>query len=227
LGKAVKKKPRSRRWLKLFIVCLLIGVVAGILVHRPLLRMTGNFLVVSETPAPADAIVVLAGGDPARSLEAVRLYKAGLAPFVVVTTEPPPRVFDQLKSDGIVLNQTYENYMKVIAGYGVPPDHIVRIETYVFDTLDELRTVKTFANGRGWKRLLIVTSNFHTRRSRMTARYVLEPDIHASVIAATQDSWDPSAWFESQAGIRTFAIEAEKLVTYTMYLWPRLVWRGR
>jgi len=42
-----------------------------------------------------------------------------------------------------------------------------------------------------------------------------------------QDSFDPSTWWETQAQTRTFAIETEKLVTYTLYLWPRLVWQRR
>ena len=140
-----------------------------------------------------------------------------------MTTESPPRVFEQLKKDGIVLNQTFENYVKVIEGYGVPKDRILRIETPVADTLDEIQRIRELAQQREWKRLLIVTSNFHTWRSRMAARYVLEPSIHVAVVPSTQDSFDPSMWWQTQAGARTFAIEAEKLVTYRLFLW----WRGK
>ena len=50
-------------------------IVAGVLLvlialvyfgSAPLLRRAGNFLIVDEKPRQADAIVVLAGGDPAR-----------------------------------------------------------------------------------------------------------------------------------------------------------------
>jgi len=226
LGRILKRLITKRR-VKFCLGAVLILLVAGFFAYRPLLRAAGNFLVVSEAPEPADAIVVLAGGDPARPLEAVNLYKKGVAPWVVVTTESPPRVFEQLKKDGIVLNQTFENYVKVIAGYGVPEDHVVRIEAYVSDTLEEMERVGEFARKRGWKRLLIVTSNFHTRRARMAARFVLEPEIHVAVIPCDLDSFDPSTWWETQAGVRTFAIEVEKLVTYTLYIWPRMIWRGR
>ena len=222
MGRNLKKVITFRR-LKIFLVVILILLAVGFFAYKPLLRAAGNFLVVSDPVTPADAIVVLAGGDPARPLEAVRIYKAGIAPWVVVTTESLPRVFEQLKKDGIVLNQTFENYVKVIAGYGVPQDHILRIETPVADTLDEMQRVRKLAQQRGWKRLVIVTSNFHTRRSRMAARYVLEPEFYVAVVPSIQDSFDPSAWWQTQAGARTFTIEAEKLVAYRMFLW----WRGK
>ena len=220
------KKIINFRRRKILLFAVAIVFIAGLAAYRPLLRSAGNFLVVADPVEPADAIVVLAGGDPARPLEAVHLYKAGIAPWVLVTTERPPRVFEQLKKDGIVLNQTYENYVKVIAGYGVPEHRVLRIETYVSDTLDEMQRIGEFARKRGWKRLLIVTSNFHTRRSRMAAQYVLEPEIHAAVVPCGQDSFDPSHWWETQANARTFAIEAEKLVTYTLYISWRQI-RGK
>ena len=219
------KRLITKRRLKIFFGVVLILVLAGWLTYRPLLRAAGNFLIVAEKPEPVDAIVVLGGGDPARPLEAVHLFKAGFAPWVVVTREKPSRVFEELKKDGIVLNQTYQNYMKVIEGYGVPADHVLRVETPVEDTLDEIQRIGEFARSRSWKRLMIVTSGFHTRRARMTANYILEPEIHAIVVPCEKDSFDPSRWFESQGSTRTFVIEVDKLVSYALYLWPRTIWR--
>jgi uncharacterized SAM-binding protein YcdF (DUF218 family) len=218
------KTSRLKRWLKILAVTALVLIVVGYVTYRPVFRAAGNFLVVVDQPVKSDAIVVLAGGDPARPFEAVQLYKAGFAPWVVVTTERPPRVYEELKKDGIFLNQNYENYLKVIEGYGVPADHFIRVESYVNDTLDEMQAIKKFAQSRGWKSLLIVTSNFHTRRAKMVSRYVMEPDIRVTMVAASKDSFDPSTWFESQASTRTFVIEVEKLVTYKAYLWPRMMW---
>jgi hypothetical protein len=89
------KKLITLRRLKIFLGVVLILLVAGFLAYRPLLRTAGNFLVVADAREPADAILL--------PLEAVQLYKAGLAPWVVVSTERPSRVFEQLKQDGIVL----------------------------------------------------------------------------------------------------------------------------
>jgi uncharacterized SAM-binding protein YcdF (DUF218 family) len=223
LGKTVKRGKRSL----FFINVLLLLIAITFFGYRPLLSAIGNFLVVSQPPLPSDAIVVLAGGDPGRALEAADLYQAHMAPYVVVTTETPPKMFEDAKRHGVELFQTYENYVRTLRGYGVPEQNILRIEPYVGDTLDELTRVRDLAREKQWKRLIIVTSNFHTRRSWLVCRYVLQPEIAATVIASKYDSFNPSAWWTTQGQVRTFSIEAEKLLTYTAYIWPRLIWKDR
>ena len=124
------KKKLNRKSLY-FINSLLILIPLAYFTYRPVLRLIGRIEVVDETPARADAIVVLAGGEPGRALEAVDLYKQGLAPYVVVTTEPPPAIYEQARKDGITLFLNYENYVRILEGYGVPKDHIIRIEDYI------------------------------------------------------------------------------------------------
>src|SRR5262245_61139651 len=189
--------------------------------------MVGRFLVVSEEPKSSDAIVVLAGGEPSRAFKAVELYKAGLAPFVLLTSEPTPSIFERVKRDGIQLVPTYENYMRILEGYGVPRDRILRIEEPAVDTAAEMQRIADFTRKKEWHRLIVVTSNFHTRRSRLVGRYVLFPEIEFVVVAAPDDSFKPETWWKSQGQTRTFAIEVEKLLTYTLYYWPKSLWKTR
>ena len=131
-----------------------------------------------------------------------------------------------MKKDGVELFLPYENDIRVFKGYGVPEDHILRVTDYAGDTLEELTRVRAFADRQGWKKLIVVTSNFHTRRARLVARYVLEPEVQTQIVAASEyDSFDPDSWWTSQSGIRTLAIEYEKLLTYSIYIWPRLALR--
>jgi uncharacterized SAM-binding protein YcdF (DUF218 family) len=195
--------------------------------YQPFLRAVGGFLIVSEEPRGSDAIVVLAGGEPSRAFKAVELYKAGLAPFVLLTSEPTPSIFEKARRDGIQLVPTYENYMRILEGYGVPRERIHRIEEPIFDTAAELQRIADFTKQKGWHRLIVVTSNFHTRRSRLVGRYVFAPDIDFAVVAAPDDSFKPETWWKSQGQTRTFAIEVEKLLTYTLYYWPKSLWKKR
>jgi uncharacterized SAM-binding protein YcdF (DUF218 family) len=222
-----KKGKRPRRLFRIVLVAAVVGILAG-MAHRPILTAAGRFLVVDESPGtgtPADAVVVLGGGDPARALEAAAIYRAGKARFVVLTTENPPRIFEELKRNGVELFQNFENYRRVLAGYGVPANRILRIEEPVGDTLEEIQRVREFTDSRQWRKLIVVTSNFHTRRTKMVARWVREPEIETPVTACRNDSFDPESWWRTQSGIRTFAIETEKLVSYSLYLWPKLLWR--
>lgn len=184
-----------------------------------------KFLIVNEKPAPADAIVVLAGSEPGRALKAAELFNSGIAPQVVITTEEPPSIYEQVKKNGISLVMSYENYVRVLEGYGVPASRIHRIEDYVSDTYGEMLLVRDFARAKHWQRLLIVTSNYHSRRTRMVARFVLEPEAHVTVIASPYGNFRPDAWWKTQDGTRVFAIEMEKLIAYSFYIWPRTLWK--
>src|SRR5262249_10111016 len=133
---------------------------------------------------------------------------------------------EKARRDGVQLVLNYENYVRLLQGYGVPAVNIFRIESYIGDTLDEISRVRDFARAKGWTRLVIVTSSFHTRRARMVARYLLEPDIRVAVLPSHYDSFQPDAWWTSQAQMRTFSIELEKLITYSFYIWPRMLWKS-
>src|SRR5207253_7790337 len=70
------------RWWRLPLVLALAAVSAAAV------SLAGRLLVVADPlPPSTDAIVVLAGSIPTRVLEATDLYRAGLAPRVVVPRE--------------------------------------------------------------------------------------------------------------------------------------------
>src|SRR5207245_31788 len=69
----------------------------------------GRLLVAADPlPPRADAIVILAGSVPDRTLEAADLYRAGLAPRVVVTRERLPRGQAALRARGVRLPESDE-----------------------------------------------------------------------------------------------------------------------
>src|SRR5439155_807312 len=78
---------------------LMVAVAALSLAAVP---FAGRLLVVADPlPASADAIVVLAGSIPSRVLEASDLYRAGVAPRVVVTRERLARGESALHARGV------------------------------------------------------------------------------------------------------------------------------
>lgn len=177
-------------------------------------------------PRASDAVVVLAGGDLSRPREAADLYRDGLTPYVIVTRELPPggvRVFEEISGKGIRLHESYENYVQILLGYGVPEGRIIRVDEFANDTLDELQKVRAQVRERRWKSLTIVTSKYHTRRTALAARYVFEPEIETIVVASRHDPYDPNTWWMSRGMTRTFIIEFEKLVAYSIDLYPRIL----
>jgi len=55
--------------------------------HAPLLRFLGEWLIVEDQFARADAIVVVAGSAPINEEAAAALYRAGWAPRVILSRD--------------------------------------------------------------------------------------------------------------------------------------------
>ncbi len=121
--------------------------------------------------------MILGGGAPGRAREAADLYRAGLAPTVVLTTGEPPDGYEEMSRLGIELVRSHENYLRVLKGFGVPEESIIRIEEPVTETMNELTRVREFARERNWTSLIIVTSNYHTRRSLLITKYLFDSDL--------------------------------------------------
>ena len=192
--------------------------------YQPALRYSASILMVNDSPRKSDAIVVLAGGEPGRAWEAADLYRDKWAPYIVLTKDAPAVDEEELRKHGIELIDGRANYIRVLRGMGVPEDRIVTAEPYGEDTLAEIIHVRELSEKKQWKSLIIVTSNYHTRRARLAARYALEPAINFTVVSSRHGGLNTHNWWTNRGDIRTFLIEFEKLVAYTVYIWPRMLW---
>ena len=99
--------------------------------------------------APADAVVVLAGGTPTREGTAAGLYRRGLARLVVLSNDFMPDRVREL----IALGTRHFDYQGearlVLDKLGVPPDAIVALSVQGNTTEAELRVVAESAQDRG------------------------------------------------------------------------------
>jgi hypothetical protein len=135
-----------------------------------------------------------------------------------------PAGMAELKQHGIELVQSNENYLRILHGMGVPSERTVLITEFAADTFEELRRVRQLSAERRWSSILIVTSNYHTRRTRLIAQYVLEPEVRTEVIPSRYGGIDRENWWRNTGELRTFLIEFQKLVAYTLYIWPGSLW---
>jgi hypothetical protein len=223
LGKSVKKL-----YLLNFVLFLIPVTYFG---YQPLLRYCAWIVMIDDPVQKSDAILPLAGGEPGRAWGAADLYNKKTADYIIVTKEKTDVDEDQLLKRGIDLVDSQGNYIKVLRGMGVPEDRIVRIDIPVDNTLQELERVRQLCVDRNWKSLIVVTANYHTRRARLLARYTFGPDFRVTVVATAHGKWDSNAWWKTHGDVRTFLIEFEKLVAYTLYIGPRIlardVWTSR
>jgi hypothetical protein len=183
----------------LFLMFFMVLLFLVYLVRHPLLGLAGGFWVVDEAPQYSDAIVILGDdnyfGD--RAARAAELFKAGLAPRVIASgryLRPYASIAELEEHD--------------LTDRGVPAGAIVRLAHRAENTREESAAISQLIAARGWKRILLVTSNYHTRRSRYICAREFPPGTILRIVAARDPVYDPHNWWRDRTGLKIFGHEA-------------------
>lgn len=186
------KTRRLLPWLTLICVAAIaLVVLAG--------RSLGHWLVVQDPLESADAIVVLSGGMPERAIEAARIFRQGFASQVWLTHSTEPGA--TLREHGV--NYTGEDtYDKLLLMHeGVPENAIHVLDPPIVNTADEVNVAgRALRKIAGKRKIIIVTSQVHTRRARTLWRRLASGDGTAIVRGVTDDSFDSAHWWRSTTG---------------------------
>lgn len=162
---------------------------------------TGRFLVV-DAPERSDVILVLAGETEHRPARALELLSQGYGRRVVIDVPAAAKIYG---STEIQLAEKYVQGLPQAASVAICP-----IEG--LSTRDETRDVERCLGREEATRVLIVTSDFHTRR----ALSIFRKEIHRrsfSVAAAHDDTQFGIRWWTHRQWAKTCLDE-----------WLRLVW---
>lgn len=169
------------------------------LARHPLARLAGSFWIVDEEPAVSDVIVILSDDNfhADRAARAAELFKSGFAPRVLASgrlLRPYASVAELEQHD--------------LTDHGVPAAAVVRLTHSAENTREEAVAISRELSVHRWKRVLLVTSNYHTRRARYICERVFPAGTILRVIAARDSAYDPSDWWNSRLGWKTFLHEA-------------------
>lgn len=136
--------------------------------------------------APADAIVAISGGDtPARTQEAVKLYKAGWAPILV---------FSGAALDSSGPSNAAAMRAQAMAA-GVPNGAIVIEETATDTAQNASRTVRLLGSAR---RVILVTSPYHQHRASLEFEHIFGENVEiVNHPTPTDHTWPPTWYFTS------------------------------
>lgn len=184
------------RLLSLLVICGFVAIVY--LAWHPLLRAAARFWVVQDRVEPADVIIVIGDDDftADRAKEAAELFRAGWAPQIVASgrmLRPYASVADFIARD--------------LQSQGVPTSAIQRFSHKADNTSEEAEGLRVLAEQKGWRRILLVTSNYHTRRARYIFRKVFPESVRLEVAGAPDPDFDPATWWESRRGRKIFFLE--------------------
>lgn len=184
----------------LFLACFVFVIY---LIRHPLMRLAGNFWVVDDGPTASDAIVVLGDdnyeGD--RAARAAEVLKQGWAPRIIASGRylRPYASIAQLEKQDLIER-------------GVPASAIVMFAHRAEDTREEGELLGKFIAAHRWKRILVVTSNYHTRRARYILERVLPPGTVLRVLSAPDVNYDPDSWWLTRRGVKLFFHECVGMV---------------
>ena len=205
-------KFRNSRGLQCVAV-LLAGMLLVGFAHVSILRETASFLITEDSLGPAAAIVALGGDPPFREMEAARLYRAGWAPRVVIVRAARREELKALQNMGIEVGETWELSREVLIRQGVPASAILVPKDEAVGTFEELRAVDR-ALGSKDAPVILVTSKYHTRRTRLTWDHVTEGRSRGIARASSQDPFDPSRWWRERRFVLSVVREYLGLINY-------------
>jgi uncharacterized SAM-binding protein YcdF (DUF218 family) len=179
----------------LFLAILCGGVY---LARRPLLRFAGESWIVDETLDHADAIIVLSDDNfyADRVTRAAELMREGKAPVVVASgrrLRPYAGIAELMQHD--------------LIERGVPKEKIIVFPHDADDTREEAEALTKLVAQNSWSRVLIVTSNYHTRRARYIFRKVFPQGVLLAVASARDGDFDPQQWWEKSKSFKDLTRE--------------------
>jgi uncharacterized SAM-binding protein YcdF (DUF218 family) len=181
-------------------------LLAIVLTRTVWLTALGQVLVHEDGPAKADIAVVL-GGDywGHRILTAANLVRAGYVPAVLVSG--PPGFYDTSESDAAIQFAVRKGYP---AAWFIPAAH------NELNTRDEARVLLEDLRRRNIHSFLLVTSNYHTARSRrifLSAESALGGGPQMRMVAAPDQFFKPDSWWQNRESQKIFLFEWLKTIT--------------
>jgi len=155
-----------------------------------------------DGPQKADCAVVLGGdGFGTRITKAAQLAQAGYVPYILVDGTPSLIGHESDMTITYAEQQGYPAYL--FRPIWLPPG--------VNSTQAEAKYVGNLLKQSGVKKILLITSNYHTRRAAHDFREA-NPWLRVIAVAASDPDFSPNGWWKNRGGQKTFLLEWTKTV---------------
>ena len=201
-----RSKPSERGGIVVNLIVLLGFVIFCIvlyLVRHPILRFMAEEWIVEDELDKADALIVLGDDNfyADRATRGVQLFREGKASVVVASgrrLRPNAGIAELMEHD--------------LVERGVPKDRIVRFVHDADGTLEEAQALTRLVKEKKWRKVIVVTSNYHTRRARYIFRHVFPQGVEVRIASARDGDFDPEHWWEKRKSIKELTREFAAMV---------------
>jgi uncharacterized SAM-binding protein YcdF (DUF218 family) len=198
-----KRQGGRLRWLLLFTI---LGVVLG--------SQAGSWLIVDH-PKKADLIVVLAGETEQRPARGLQLLSLGFAPRMLLDTPAATQIY---RWSQLELAQQYLSGLAQAPALAVCPIPGLSTKEEAGDVARCLAASGVLSQVHS---ILLVTSEFHTRRALTVFRHEI-PNVEFSVAAAYDPAQYGTQWWQHRQWAKTFFNEIVRVLWwYGVDRWHR------
>jgi uncharacterized SAM-binding protein YcdF (DUF218 family) len=171
--------------------------------RRPILRLAGESWVVEDPLQQSDALLLLSDDNffADRATRASELYRQKLAPVVVASgrrLRPSAGIAELMEHD--------------LIERGVPKERIIRFPHDADNTREEAQALRALVVEKSWHSVIVVTSNYHTRRARYIFQRVFPESVSVRVASARDGEFDPEHWWENRKSLKDFTREVAAMV---------------
>lgn len=180
---------------------IVLAVVVVVIEQQRILTSLAGFLIVQDPLEKADVIVVLSGGrKDERVRQAADLFHQGYAPQVLLSGG------EQLQ--GISIHDLLRQQALV---NGIPASALL-FESASTSTYEQARYLRPLFEERHVRRTIVVTSSYHTRRTRYLFRKVFAGSpVAILVYPVQQDYFSPVRWWTRDWDTEEVVLEYIKL----------------
>jgi uncharacterized SAM-binding protein YcdF (DUF218 family) len=178
----------------------------------------GQWLVAEDDLQASDMIVVLMGSFPDRILQAVDIYNERYSDKLVLVNGY--RVdYDIFVERGIEIPPGNAQLSKMAAiDLGVPEENILILKGSAKSTQDEALIIREYIrNNRAIESIILVTSKYHSGRSKKIFRKVLNGLDREINIYSSPSKYDPfnvNQWWKDREDIKWVVLEYLKLANF-------------
>ncbi len=196
----------------------LVGIILLLLVSANTAYHHNDSVHIKQLPQSIDAIVVLSGGK-GRLQHAAQLWFT----YWQLHTTNQIDTLPTLYFAGLGPGQNWKTVSKkILPGIlQVLRPHNIHIENQSRNTTANAEWLMQYAIQQGWKKIILVTSNYHMQRSvylfQKTAQRLQYP-IHVETYSLKQFPFESGVWFYHWNGIRITIVEFIKKIYYVFYL---------
>jgi uncharacterized SAM-binding protein YcdF (DUF218 family) len=182
---------------------LVVFCVVLYVARRPILRLIAESWVIEDPIEHADALLLLSDDNffADRATRASELFRQKWAPVVVASgrrLRPSAGIAELMEHD--------------LVERGVPKDRIIRFPHDADNTREEASALLTLATERNWHSVIVVTSNYHTRRARYIFEHVFPGSVTVRVASARDGEFDTEHWWENRKSFKEFTRELAGMV---------------